>query len=237
MNSFIFQIFWDCSSKKLLGNNYMYLIWNFAMWDHGGGDIGHIMLDFLTKRAIFLFQVIGKPSIEEFLWCQQKCTLDCEILGPLKPQTKKKNYLHVGNLSTFRQIIFCVVAVVAWQVPEGIIECQKLSTGFEGLDGFPVEFIIRILPSPLHLSFSLMGDNNQGIRKSVFLSILDSVARVVLVNVSSLGEGFPCAAFSRAIPETFPRVLVPFPLGWERLVTYGLPLAEVGGEAQCIDPT
>ena len=96
-----------------------------------------------------------------------------------------------------------------------------------------------MLHSPLHLNFSLplLGDIYQGIGKSVFLSILDSVARVVLVNVSSLGEGFPCAAFSRAIPETFPRVLVPFPLGWERLVTYGLPLAEVGVEAQCIDPT
>ena len=157
----------------------------------------------------------------------------------IETPNQNKNYLHVRNLSTFRQIIFCVVAVVAWQVPEGIIECQKLSTGFEGLDGFPVEFIIRKLHSPLHLSFSLplLGDNNQGIRKSVFLSILDSVARVVLVNVSSLGKRLFCAAFSRTMPETILWVLVPFPLGWERLVTYGLPLAEVGVEAKCIDPT
>ena len=233
MNSFIFQIFWDCSSKKLLGNNYMYLIWNFAMWDHGGGDIGHIMLDFLTKRAIFLFQVIGKPSIEEFLWCQQKCTLDCEILGPLKPQTKKKLFACSQPLPiSANNFLRCccgrmtssgrnnqVPKIVNWLWRVGWFSCR--------------------VHSPLHLSFSLplLGDNNQGIRKSVFLSILDSVARVVLVNVSSLGKRLFCAAFSRTMPETILWVLVPFPLGWERLVTYGLPLAEVGVEAKCIDPT
>ena len=96
-----------------------------------------------------------------------------------------------------------------------------------------------MLHSPLHLNFSLplLGDIYQGIGKSVFLSILDSVVRVVLVNVSSLGERLSSAAFPRTMPETILRVLVSFPLGWERLVTYGLPLAEVGVEAQCIDPT
>ena len=56
-----------------------------------------------------------------------------------------------------------------------------------------------MLHSPLQLNFSLplLGDIYQGIGKSVFLSILDSVVVVVLVNVSSLGERLSSAAFPR----------------------------------------
>ena len=150
-----------------------------------------------------------------------------------EPPNQKKPLCMFATSPHFGQQFFCAVTR---QVSEGIKlsaeNCQL------ALNTWMV-FLSSSLHSPLHLNFvlPLLGNIFHGIRESLFFGILDSVAGVVLVNVSSLGEGFPCAAFSRAIPETFPRVLVPFPLGWERLVTYGLPLAEVGGEAQCIDPT
>ena len=194
--------------------------------------------DFLRKRAIFLFQVIGKPSIEKLLLCQQKCTLDCEILGPLKPQTKK-TYLHVRNLSPFRPITFLRCCCGRMTSSGRNNRVPKIVNWLWTVGWFSCRVHYRMLHSPLHLNFSLplLGDIYQGIGKSVFLSILDSVVVVVLVNVSSLGERLSSAAFPRTMPETILRVLVSFPLGWERLVTYGLPLAEVGVEAQCIDPT
>ena len=66
-------------------------------------------------------------------------------------------------------------------------------------------------------------------------SIFSLVIRVMLINISSLGERFPWATFPWAIPKAILGVLVPFPLGGEGPVAYRPLLAQIGTEAQSID--